>query len=329
MKTNWILRTNGNPLITIRHVIKTLWEKFHLDGIMAPVLESETQRTIPRVLTDPAEVDELNPFFPLMTMNIARLIPDVLANAPGSRFGILVRACELRALREVEKRIGPFNPAPITICVDCLGTYPEQDYAWRLERKGSAFALGEEGLQFARQGGISPYRFRGACQTCLSPGGVGANINIGVIGLPVREYVLVNIPSTGISSILMQNGFGAKPASPDEIELHQRALARVEERQQHVNERLIHELAENLPISIDALIETLESCEACRLCLDACPICRVDPVDRDAEGHYQREDISRWVASCAGCGMCAQACPDHVPLSTIFQNLRRHLAMIH
>lgn len=79
----------------------------------------------------------------------------------------------------------------VTICVDCLGTYPLEDYQWLAERKGSPEQLAWESSHFARQGEISKYRFRSPCQGCRNPLSKVTDVNIGVIGLPLRQKILI------------------------------------------------------------------------------------------------------------------------------------------
>jgi len=65
----------------------------------------------------------------------------------------------LRALFEKTKREALPLDRVLTICIDCRGTCPMEDYQWRAERKGSSERLAWESLHFARQGGIAAYRF--------------------------------------------------------------------------------------------------------------------------------------------------------------------------
>ena len=94
---------------------------------------------------------------------------DLLEAHPDARFGVLLRPCEMRALIEMVKHKPLEVDRLVTVCVDCLGTLPVDEYQWRAERKGTGDSLTHEALQFAKQGGIVPYRYRAACQICFSP----------------------------------------------------------------------------------------------------------------------------------------------------------------
>ena len=180
----WILKTHGDPLGTLQSFLRKVWENAKLDALIVSANGH-------LVLDNPDELSEINPFRPVMRINTARLIPQVMQQRPGQKMGVLLRPCELRALDEISRRNIIDQNELMTISVDCLGTYPEDDYEWRADRKGSSGGLTREALKFAVQGGIAAYRYRPACQMCTLPGATDAEINIGVLGLPVRQTTWV------------------------------------------------------------------------------------------------------------------------------------------
>jgi ferredoxin len=209
----------------------------------------------------------------------------------------------------------------LTVCVDCLGTYPDDDYQWRAERKGSQERLAWESLHFARQGGIAAYRFRSACQACRTPISSGADINIGVIGLPVRQKILLetseSIHAANLAEDVEQN--------QSLFEQREYIIAKLLDRGSQTRRRLIKNLDSILPRDVDALIHQFAQCGECRECFDSCPLCSAEYPAKDETGHYLRQQVKQWMISCAGCGMCEQACPNHLPLVTIFNQIREQL----
>jgi formate dehydrogenase subunit beta len=260
-----------------------------------------------------------------MTYNVAKWIPKWLQEHPDQRLGVLLRPCELRALVVKAKREGFSLDRLVTICVDCLGTYPAEDYPWRAERKGSSEKLTDETLQFARQGGIAAYRYRSACQMCKAPYSQAADLNIGVIGLPVRQTILVTTRDQAAGKKLGLEAAPASQAYSPLLEGRQRSLAKLVERHGQTRQRITDGLADILPKDIHALLERFEQCADCRECLDACPLCDTDFPQRTPAGRYQRVDLVQWMLSCAGCGMCEQTCPEHFPLATAFAYIRQQL----
>lgn len=336
MNNQWYLDTHGDPLGRVRKTIKEIWREDDLEGMLVTVSEGTNARATPQFITDQADIGNVNPFKPLMEMNIARLIPNLLANHPGARIGALLRPCEMRALTEITKHVFINTENLLTISVDCLGTLPADEYQWRLERADKSFTeesksqepsdeLAREALKFARQGGIVPYRYRSACQVCTSPAAGQAMINLHILGLPVRQKMLltINDPSNKLKIEIEKLADG----EPDEelFHQHERILSKMSERHHRTMERLNEGLGGLLPVDVDAVIHVLESCGDCQKCMDVCPICSVDRPERSPEGHYDRAGVVRWLVSCAGCGMCEQACPNHMPIATLFAYIRQQL----
>jgi formate dehydrogenase subunit beta len=259
-----------------------------------------------------------------MTQNSAKYIPEILEKYPQSRLGAVLRPCEMRALKERSKREAIPTERLLTICVDCLGTYPEEDYQWRAERKGSPERLAWESLHFARQGGIAAYRYRPACQVCRSPVGSEADINLGVLGLPVRKNIMLRT-SRQVDTTLIEGKGIRLHADQLMLEQRERIITKLLQRGSHTRERLARNLDSILPRDVDALIDQFESCGECRQCFDNCPLCAADYPAKNEAGRYRREQVKEWLISCAGCGMCEQACPNHLPLVTIFGQIRESL----
>ena len=323
MKTSWMIPTYNDPLGVVRQVIRTLWDGANLDCMLLP-LNGKSETPGPEIIADPELIQAFNPFTPLMPFNGAQMIPELINQ--GEHTAAVLRPCELRTLRAMEAHGRLKTEKLITVCVDCLGTLPADEFTWRAQRKGSPKGLAQEALQFAPQGGIIPYRYRAACQICESAQALEADINLGVIGMPVRQYLLLKIKNT----VLAQYFQGSEQIPLDEILVaqHQRVTARLAERGQSTRSRLFRGLEGSLPADIDHLVEPLQNCDDCRSCLEVCPICTSDYPQRDSEGNYVREDVMSWLVSCSGCGMCEQACPKHLPLTIIFGHIQAQLAEI-
>jgi formate dehydrogenase subunit beta len=317
MNTQWVLNTKGDPLGTVNSFFRQVWQKTGLNGMIMP---SDRKNEL-RVEEDPSDLREFNPFQPLMLMNIAGLVPAVLQEHSQGRYGILLRPCELRALNEVAelKEIKPERL--LTFCVDCLGTFPDEEFEWRSIRKGSDAGLTKEALQFAPQGGIAAYRYRAACQMCISPGARSADINLGVIGLPVRQSILVDCQP----DLLDWSQITDKPADPSMTSRRSVMLSKLVEVHSQTRDRVLSGLSEVLPANVDVLLDQFEDCGSCHSCMDACPICTANPPHRTIDGRYERQDVVEWLMDCAGCGMCEQSCPKHLPLSIIFTHVKRSL----
>jgi len=326
MKTHWMVETRGDPLGAVRGFLKTLWMSAELDGMIVSSIGKRPGQQLPDILISPGELDQFNPFRPLMEVNAAKYLPDLLRQHSEGHFGVVLRPCEMRALIEMVKRDALALERLLTICIDCLGTYPAEEYEWRASRKGSSQVLTRDGLRFAHMGGIAAYRYRSACQMCISPRASGAHLNLGVLGLPVRQHLLIQARDSITAEWLQLDLLADREADPDLVEVRERTVSKMAERNSRTRERITQGLADVLPRDVGSLIEQFEACGACQECLNNCPICAVDSPRRGPDRKYLREDITRWMISCAGCGMCEQACPHHLPLTAIFHYIKQQLA---
>ena len=325
MITKNLLMTHGDPLGTIQKLLKEVWIKADLDGFVAAKNGDHSESWRSLIVEHPDQLDEINPFRPLMRFNIARYLPELVRERRGKRYGILLRPCEMRAYNAMQKKGGPELDPGITVCFDCLGTFPKQEFEWRAERKGSSQELSQETLQFARQGGIAAYRYRSACQMCASPNAQEADVNIGVIGLPVRKYLLVETHDREAGSRIRVDLITDGQMDSGLLNQRERVLSRLTQRNRLVSERLTSSLAGLMPKDLEEFLTHLEACGDCQACMENCPICALTFPRRDDTGRYLAQDVSDWLLSCTGCGMCEQACPSHKPLSAIFRQLQRQL----
>jgi len=317
MNTQWVLNTKGDPLGMVNQFAQQVWQE---TGLVGMILPSDRKNEL-RVVEEQSELGELNPFQPLMLMNVAGLVPAVLEGHAKGRFGIVLRPCELRALNEVTERKGIDPGRLMTICVDCLGTFPDEEFEWRSVRKGSEAGLTREALQFAPQGGIAAYRYRAACQMCVAPGARSADINLGVIGIPVRQFILIDCRS----DLLDWTKVTDKQADPALSKKREVMLSKLVEVHSQTRNRVLTGLTEVLPANVDVLLEQFYECGNCQSCMKACPICTATPPQRTNKGRYERQDVVEWLVDCAGCGMCEQSCPKHLPLSIIFTHVKQSL----
>jgi ferredoxin len=239
----------------------------------------------------------------------------------------------------------------LVVGVDCLGTFPAEDYAWRAETMAGPEGLTRQSLQFARQGGVLAYRNRLACQMCAAPTpGAGADVSIGTLGLPVRRTLLITARDAATAERLHLARITDGEALPGLVRQHEQMRAVVAGRRERARQRITQALPPGLPASVPALAEHLAACAPCRQCLDACPLyaghlgpqAHYDPgfhdrgrglwgfaapsaLQPDANGGAVA-GLSRWLAACVECGMCEAACPRRLPLTAIFARLRREPA---
>lgn len=325
MKPTWVRKTYGNPLSAVRQFLSELWPLVGLEGLLAPVYKTGIQGISPELIEDQEHVKFVDPFLPFVPVNSAIVIEKLVEKRPLSRFGVILRSCENRALHQMVMDGRLSIESLVIIGVDCLGSFPIEDYEWRYHKKGTLDRITRECLQFSRQGGIAPYRYRNSCQMCSSPADGDVDLRIGMIGLPTNQLFFVRLENERMAGQINLREICDAPADPLLKNQRSRLLDSMIQRRQNVNARMLKDLDESFPQSLDTLINYLQNCTPCRNCLDACAIFAGM---RNSQRDYDLADISlikHWIASCVSCGMCEQACPRHLPLPAIIKNIRAEL----
>jgi ferredoxin len=323
MNTSWIIHTKGDPLSTTRQFLHDLWVQSDLEGILVPIYQ-EGGSIAPTLLKDPEELSTADPYVSVMTMQAAHIITEISRQKPGVELAAVVRPCEARVINFLAKSGKLELDNWLLIGVDCLAPFPDEDFAWRVERIGSIERLTEQSLQFARQGGIAAYRFRDACQACTSPFPGDVDLAIGLLGLPVHQFMMITTRNMGIAERLGLRFLIDGWVWPSIMAQRFDTLEALGERRTRVREEMVDELPTKSPDNTGDLVDMLADCAPCRLCLEACPICSelglanngilADPATAE-----------RWLAACVQCGLCEEACPKHRPLTSIIGRINRQL----
>lgn len=327
MKNTWMIETNGKPLETVIHLIKEIWENLGIETMILPLKNTDKSKWETHEISNPGDLNRANPFTPLMVENIAPRIPAYQKNNPEKKIAALLRPCEIGAMNKIAEETELEKDNLVIFAADCLGTFPADEYSWRVDRKGSNEALSEETIKFSKQGGIAAYRYRASCQLCKNPIANKADINFNIVGMPVRQCFLVSTLN-GVTESLKIPELGDNFATEETIKLHENVAQKLIFRNEQTHTRLSQALIENTDLDIENLVEQLNECGECQICMQVCPICRTFNIGREANGKMDRETIVEWVLSCVGCGMCEQSCTQHKPLAVIFSVVNQQLQEI-
>ena len=325
MNTQWIVRTQGDPLQATRRFLEALWTRAGLEAMFVPVCDPGGFRVTARLVDQPAALAEADPFAPVLARNGASEAARLARAGTGKPCAAVLHACEVRALGELIKR-EPLVPGRLLVIgVDCLATFPVEEFEQRAQAAGGADAVTREALKFARQGGILLYRDRPACQMCASPAPEATDLCLGLLGLPANELILVSARDTQTAERLHLAEITDGEAPQSVVGDRQSMCAALADRRERTRQRMVETLT-GMPATVQELVAHLTACEPCEECLKACAVYAGElsvPGQTEAE---LIQHVSHWIVACAGCGMCEQACPRHLPLAAIIGQISRELA---
>ena len=211
----WV-RVEGGVEQTIQRLLGALLAQGVVHGLLVPLRTPDGRNAVPTLVRDPALLERAAPLAPVLPVNGGTVLGQVTATGAPGRVGAVLRNCELRAAVELSKVRQVVLDDVILIGIDCLGTYPVQDYA-RLVEQG----LDPVAPLLAAASSPSPLlhlspSLRPACTMCERPiPGAGESypphVTIGLLGVPNAERLWVTVRDEslgeGIAGVL-----GLEPA---------------------------------------------------------------------------------------------------------------------
>jgi formate dehydrogenase subunit beta len=345
MKASVLKVENGDPVETLRGLLRRLLEEEVVDVLLVPKALPSGSGFVQVLVKDPDMLSDAHPLAPTMPVQSARIVSHLTIDEPDARIGAVIKSCELRAVFELSKFLQVKLDNLITIGVDCMGTYEVKDYADAVEEKGNGDALMEGLLKGAQTGHVEAQDgigIRTACQMCENPIPINADMTIGLFGHDPKQEIEI-IVGEKVENDLRERGIlelSAEPSEKREQVIAQLVDGRIKKRDEVFGG--FREKAGDL----QALMNTLSTCVRCHNCMVACPICYCkECVFRTPTFEHQSSQFLRWadrkggiqmptdtmifhltrmahmVTSCIGCGLCDSACPNGLPIATLFRTV--------
>jgi len=320
MKASILRVENGNPLESLRGLLRRFLETKMVDAVLIPKALPSGAGFVQTLIRDPEMLGDVHPLAPTMPVQSGRILSSLTIGEPEERIGAVIRSCELRAVVELVKFLQVKLDPLVTIGVDCLGTCEVKDYARVAEEKGGDF-LTEVLLKGAKTGQMQP----------LDGIGHDPSQEIEVI---VGDRLEADFQDRGILEL-----------SSGESDSRKQVISQLIEERIRKRDDVFREFREKVT-DLQALMSTLSTCVRCHNCMVACPICYCkECVFRTPTFEHQSDQFLRWAdrkggiqmptdtlvfhltrmahmaTSCIGCGLCDSACPSGLPVTTLFRTV--------
>ena len=279
-----VVDAQSGVLKTVQGVLRSLLEKEVVDALLVPMF-METGNVAPMLVTDPAALDQADPLTPVLPINAARAASQLTMTGHKEKLGVVLRACEIRALVELVKFQQASLDNALIIGVDCLGTYGLTEWQAASSKQQVVDAL----LTGALAGELQPFdgmQFRDACQICEQPLPEGEHValTLGLVGVEAGKLYLKAREDVAEALALTANGQPAGRADAAQKLIAARTEARdavFAGFRQRVN-------------SMDGLLQEFATCIRCHNCMINCPICycrecifRTPTFEHESQLYYQ------------------------------------------
>ena len=341
MNVNRILHVRDEDTVkTVQDFLAAWWGQVGLDAMLAPVELPDHSAVSPQVISDPAELSNVNPFAPVMLANTATMVQDFVRDHPNLHLAVILRPCELRAMIELRKRHrvyyqpvygGNEQESLIVIGVDCPGTFSQEEYHQHLLSNQEGAEMLHVGLSYGKRESYIPHEVRATCQTCDSPAPLGADLVIGTIGIEPQGDLLLIARNEDVDASLKVQDVTNHLATEQQVVCREVMVGKLVDKRTEQRSALMDD---SLPNNFTSALALFARCTLCADCLDACPLYDGELAGMLGAGEGRQNTrpllselirVSRWLASCSGCGMCRESCQYGIPLTQIVTTLSHRI----
>jgi formate dehydrogenase subunit beta len=327
---------------SLRGFFKVLLETDDIQSLLVPQHLPMKDMVMPTLVTDPSQLDGVDPLAPAFPMNAAKIVARLTRKPMGAKVAVVLRPCEIRSFVELVKLKQGRTDEVILIGMDCLGALQNKDYFQLVEQKAAeSTVVFYESVLGGKSTETEGVDMAPACKACEFPVAENADILIGLYGMDVDHSLLVQSQTEAGDYILKQMNLSATDAP----RARQDAIkAAISQRTQYRDDMFARtrEATDSLE-KISAYFATCVNCYNCRV---ACPVCYckecvfvTDVFNHDPSQYLQWANrkgiikmptdtlfyhitrLAHMSTACVGCGQCSNACPNDIPVMELFRTI--------
>ena len=183
---------NSDCIESVNNFLKEILKSGKIHALLVQQDVPSKKISFPVFITDPDRLnaDVFSPILPSSTATIVSRITKF--QPPKEPIGVVMRACQIRALIELVKLNQANLDNIIIIGIDCLGTYPLNKYTNFTEKHTPTQYLIDD---FNKKTKNAEKYIRPSCLICKDPIPTNADITIGIFGMNINDELLVEANS--------------------------------------------------------------------------------------------------------------------------------------
>ena len=333
---------NLDLLGSLRDFFKCILNTENIQAILVPQHLPAKKMIMPTLVADPDQLNGIDPLAPAFPMNAAKIVSRLTRKPMGSHIAVVLRPCEIRAFVELVKLNQGRMDEVMLIGIDCLGAFQNQDYLQYVETHGAEST--ERFYKSALDGtpaSTESIPFASACMSCENPVATNADILIGLFGVEITDYLLVQSQTERGENLVSQLHLTEIPEPP----IRQEAIGAIIAQRKARRDEMFASTRKATD-SLEKMAAYFANCVNCYNCRVACPVCYckecvfVTDVFNHDPSQYMRwanrkgvikmptdtlffhlTRLAHMSTACVGCGQCSNACPNDIPVMELFRTV--------
>jgi formate dehydrogenase subunit beta len=327
---------------SLRGFFEDLLRLDDIKAILVPQHLPAKNMVMPTLVTEPDHLNGVDPLAPAFPMNTAKIISKLTRKPSGAKIVAVLRPCEIRAFFELVKLKQGSTDGVVLIGIDCLGAYPNKDYARFIEQNGKDSTLKfYKNILNSKNEEIDGVDLATACKACEHPVATNADVSIGLYGIDINAQLLIQSQTESGTNLLNQ----LELSKIDEPASRKDAIAAVVTRRTAYRDEMFAKTREATN-NLEKMTAYFASCINCYNCRVACPVCYckecvfvTDVFNHDPSQYlrwasrkgiikmptdtlfYQITRLAHMSTACVGCGQCSNACPNDIPVMELFRTV--------